>query len=243
MSRGLRSFLLVAATLVGLGTKADAQDLTVLINRSEGATELFLAARADVLFDMMRASPTIFATKNGTVDFAKLRYGTFEAGDELLARTSVLIAGEDAGFEAMSLMAHPLEEKLPMRTPMEALIAIGICTGPPSGTFISIDGLQAYAGYFTDVDARGASVSIQFPYTRHAEQLVTVHDVSNSGQITSYQTKLGPNGTLMLNRQTDAGMPFAFLIICVLLISLAGLIWRAKRSNFLATSMGLMKHT
>ena len=200
--RLLFALALLASSLAG-GAFAKTSDVTILTQRIAGATELYISARADALFDLMGVTPATFVGPDDMVEFGTLRNGTFEAGDALLTHTPIQIGEVDAGFEAMSLMAHPLNDNLPMATPMEAMIAIGVCTGPPAGTLIALSDLQAYVGYFTDIDGVGADITLHFDAADGGPYTFTIHEYNRDGHIRTYAQTLNDKNMLVLNSATD----------------------------------------
>lgn len=208
--------LFVLALLVSSsasGTIAKTNGVTILTQRTDGATELYISARADVLFGLMGVTPATFVGHDDMVDFGTLRNGTFEAGDALLTRTPIQIGEVDAGFEAMSLMAHPLEDSLPMATPMEAMIAIGVCTGPPAGALTALSDLQAYVGYFADIDSVGSDITLHFDAADSGPYTFTIHEYDDDGHIRTYAQTLHDTNMLVLNSATDRNSsPLALLL-------------------------------
>ena len=195
------------------GAFAKVADVIIVIQRTAGATELYLSARADVLFELMGVTPAMFVGPDNMVDFATLQNGTSVAGDSLLLRTQIMIKEIDAGFEAMSLMAHPLSDKLPMTTPTEAMIAIGVCTGPPAGTFMALSALQAYVGYFTDVDSDGVAITLWFEAAPAGPYTFTVHEYDGGGHSRTYVQTLTGTGMLVLDSTPSHKLaPWAFLL-------------------------------
>lgn len=192
---------------------ASAEEVTLVINRVDGATELFFSARADVLFDVFDTPATVLTGDTELIDFGDLRNGTFGIGDALLKTTDFRIDGAPAGFEAMSLMVHPLDDKLPMTTPLEGLISIGVCTGPPAGTMFQINELHGYVGYFTDIDSRAMPIQLTFP--AHSGQIteISVHDFVGGSRGVSYTATLDATGTVTLTPQSP--WPFWHLFLAL----------------------------
>ena len=109
-SHSLFTFALLVNFLANSSCAKDS-DVIVLLQRTAGATEFYISARADVLFELMGDTPSMFVGPDDVVDFGTLRNGTSGAGDALLIRTHILIEEVDAGFEAMSLMVNEFSLK------------------------------------------------------------------------------------------------------------------------------------
>lgn len=237
----LRHFLfiiLAGSVLTGTGpSRGMAQELTIVVSRDHDTTELYFASRADVLFDMFGASPRLLADTSGQVDFGDLRQGTFDIADTLLFNTPTMIGQQTAGFEAMSLMVHPLSDTLPMMTPLDAMIAIGVCSGPPAGTLIPLWELQAYVGYFTSMGSLDKAITIRLPQTDDIS--VTIHDFGPEGLLESYQIKLNGQVPLILEPPSTSHFPVLLGILGVLAgmaLTVSKLTQRPKGSSALFRS-------
>ncbi|MEM6941010.1 MAG: hypothetical protein AAF943_08455 [Pseudomonadota bacterium] len=177
---------------------AFSSDLTIVVGRDESSTEVYFSARGDVLFDVFDQSPALLTGDDEYIEFGGLSRGTFDAGDALLAKGDISIGGQSGVFEAMSMMVHPIQDKLPMQTPMDALIAIGVCNGPPAGTLIHVSGLQGYVGYFADRSAQDEGIRITFPANSADLTEVTVHDFSLGRKSLSYSVDVKADGSITL---------------------------------------------
>ena len=182
---------------------AKGHDLTIVVNRDEDATELYFAGNAGDLQRIFAVSRDALADSEGLVDFAKFRDGTWDIGDRLLAKTAVTIAERDAGFEAMSLMFHHPSERLPMTTPMEAMLAISVCNGPAYGTRQPLDTLDAYAGYFAHKGSFDVPIRIQFPKTNGTPINVVIHDYHGADGMVSYRQVISGGEALVVSPGRD----------------------------------------
>ena len=183
MSGALSIFLTLLAVpvlLIASPRSLTAQDLTILVGRMDNATELYLMARADIIFEVFDTSPKILTGSHDKVNLSALSNGTFEAADVLMSNAEVQIGDYDAGFEAMSLMVHPLDQPLPMTTPLEALTAIGVCSALPAERLvIPLQELRAYVGYFTSEVALRPTMSLNLPYEAQSPLRVSLLDFYN----------------------------------------------------------------
>ncbi|MEM6407018.1 MAG: hypothetical protein AAF700_01230 [Pseudomonadota bacterium] len=191
----------------GLTASASAQDITVLVQRDVDWTELYFSAEATTLFDVFDVAPETFSGHQDQVDFGIFRRGTAWIGDLFLSEATVTIRASDADFEAMSFMAHPMEDKLPMSTPLEALIAIGVCNGPEDGTLVSLSDLQGYVGFFSDVASDGEPIRISLPQSWEGTLDVRVLDFDSDGNLLEQDVVL-PEGEDLILDHTDANRPW-----------------------------------
>lgn len=157
-------------------------DVAILSYRLDGASELYFSARADVLFALFDTSPMLPGQQGNLIDFGELSQGTFDAGDVLIEKTQIEIGLGPAGFEAMSLMFHPLEDKLPIETPLDAMISIGVCNGPPVGTLVALQDLKSYVGFFTDIGELDEPLQITFPGSHYTTQRFRVLEFGPNGK-------------------------------------------------------------
>ena len=138
-------------------------DMVLVVDRMPGAVEIYVAMDADRMLQTFGLPQDRLAGPGGSVDFAPLRQGTYDMADEMFAVTAATIGGAPARFEAMSMMVHPQDEALPMRTPLEGLIAIGVCTVPEPDRPPRLDALRAYAGFIAYTDTPQAPLALRFP--------------------------------------------------------------------------------
>ncbi|MEM9582083.1 MAG: hypothetical protein AAGA08_03120 [Pseudomonadota bacterium] len=196
---GLKTALKIGAALLVMSSAAAvARDLTLVTQRHADWTEVYISAGAPDLFDTFSVPYQTLTGETDQVDFGELRAGTGWLGDVLLEQATITIGPRDAALEGMSLMVHPADSKLPMTTPLEGMIAIGVCNGPPDGTYLSISELHAYVGYFSDIGSDGLPISLSFKQPLTSATRVTVYDHGADGAVTRYSLELQPGDPLLL---------------------------------------------
>ncbi len=104
--------------------------LEMIVDRGDGHVSVFLSMPAPAAVDLFGLPPAALVGADGTVPFDALRLGTFDIGDTLWTDVRATIDGVPATFEAMSLMVHPKDSRAPFDTPLDGIIAIGVCTVP-----------------------------------------------------------------------------------------------------------------
>ncbi|MEL7164662.1 MAG: hypothetical protein AAGL96_04240 [Pseudomonadota bacterium] len=184
--------------LLLLAQTAVARDMTLVIQRLDDSTEIYVSADAPTLFTAFAADTDVVPSNGAFVDFDAFFEGTWGVGDALLTSTDVTIAGKDAGFEAMSFMLHPATEKLPLRTRIDGMIAMSVCNTIEPGARYLLNDLQAYVGYFSDHGSADAAIEFRLPTTTHGEITLQVYDITPDGFIHEYQ------------RTIEAGAPISF---------------------------------
>ncbi|MEP5759924.1 MAG: hypothetical protein ABJ327_11590 [Litoreibacter sp.] len=172
---------LTATALLTTGVQAD--DLTVVVHRGDDWTELYFAADALTLFNVFDVAPSALTGDSDKVDFGELRTGTAWLGDRLVLDTDISFGKNPVLFEAMSFMVHPVEAKLPITSPYEAMVAIGVCNGPEAGTYVSISDLYSYVGYFVDQSSADGAIEIDFPTSQQDPLSIKIYDYGTAGEI------------------------------------------------------------
>jgi hypothetical protein len=75
------------------------------------------------------------------------RDGTAAAADMMIARSALTVDGAPAELQAMSVMVHPNGTPLHFDTPIDAQMAMSVCTAPDLVAGSTLADLHAYAGY------------------------------------------------------------------------------------------------
>lgn len=223
----MRNTLIALALSTAAALPAAAGELTVLVQRGEGSTQLFLSAPAEDLFALTATPVDVVPGGGGQVDTTTFTEGTWEIGDALLAETDAQIGDASAGFEAMSFMLHSTAEEMPLETPLDALIAIELCNVAQAGETQDWADLIAYAGYFSSAGSERAAITLNLP----ADQPIPVRvvDAGEAGQV-SWTTTLQPGAALRIEppaSQRAAFWPYGLLAMVVA----AGFVgsWRVLR--------------
>lgn len=218
----------IAGTLIAMllwAQHSSAQDMTLVIQRLDDSTEIYVSADAPTLFTTFNTSPDVIPMLDGLdghVDFDAFFEGTWDVGDALLAETDITIGGTDARFEAMSFMVHPEDQKLPLRTRIDGMIAMSVCNTIEDGAQLGLNNLQAYVGYFSERGSADASIQFRLPETQHAELTLQVYDITPDGFIHEYQRVIGPGEPINLDLPAQptlsvamlSSMSLAFFTIC-----------------------------
>ncbi|MEM1429744.1 MAG: hypothetical protein AAGG09_09820 [Pseudomonadota bacterium] len=196
MPAPLRSLALAAALLATPAVADD--DVILVVDRTPLAIEVYFAMRADEMLALFDLPPERLASPDGTVDFEGLRLGTYDLGDEMFAKVSADVDGQPLLFEAMSLMVHPEESALPLVTPFDGLVAIGVCTVPSPEVPLGLDDLRAYAGYIAYTDTPDGPFTLTLPETGRAPLEILVRDHARGEPGAVYRTSLADGAPLAL---------------------------------------------
>lgn len=194
-----RIYLTMAACLAFLPNTTLAQDVSVLIHRTDRGTELFLSGDATTLFSAFGAGADALSTEDGLVVYDDFKNGTWGIGDALLAQTEVRVGGRPVAFEAMSFMLHPKTEPVPFETPLDGMIAIGICNTLSSDERYGLSDLKAYAGYYAQQSATDVPIALSLPSETARGLNVSVSDFGPDGLRDNYTIVLQAGQTVVLS--------------------------------------------
>jgi hypothetical protein len=202
--------------------------------RNPNWVELYLALPAEDLERVLGAEPGLLGDAQGRVDLAEFKTGTFDLADRIFAAVTARADAAPLHLEAMSLMLHPEEAPLPMRTPMDGEIAMSVCGVPIPDVPPSLGELTAYVGLIAQTDGPVGSLELVFPGPEAAGRVAQVAVHGQGGAVRNTAPALDGQGHLSL-RLTPQPQPRLWRVIGALgaLAGLAGLAWwiRAARSR------------
>jgi len=194
-------------------------------DRNPDWVELYLALPAEDLERVLGAEPGLLGDAQGRVDLAEFQSGTFDLADRVFAGVT---AGADTvplDLEAMSLMLHPEETPLPLRTPLDGEIAMSVCGAPIPEVPPSVGELTAYVGLIAHTDGPVKSLDLVFPGPDAAGRVAQVSVHGAPGAVTTTAPTLDGQGHLSVRL---APQPQLWPVAGALgaLAGLAGLAWR-----------------
>lgn len=211
------------ALMLGVVT-VHADSLTIIVDRSTDNSELYVAGPADTLLALFDVDPSVVPTRDGVVDYDAFSLGTWGIGDALLKHTRVTFNKEQAGFEAMSFMLHPAEDALPMQTPLDANIAIGICSALSSTERYRLNDMTGYVGYFSPQSSAASAIEVVLPAVSQSSLNVTIIDYAqNASSTVVQQFKPGETIRFVISPPARHGalvVSFSLFVLASLLASL-----------------------
>lgn len=192
-----------AACLVVAGpVVAQAQDVTILLDRTDRAVELFVEMPARMAVDAFGLAPDQLTGPTGTVDFVGFREGTWDIGDALFANIKAQIGDEAAVFEGMSVMVHLADQRLPFETPLDGLTAISVCGVQPPETPPTLDDLYLYAGLIAFTDTPEAPLRLDLPADRQGAIEVRVRDYQPGKPAIEETLAVAPGAPLIIGTRS-----------------------------------------
>ncbi len=194
----------------------------MVVLRTADAVEVYFGLPANALEPVFALPPSALTEADGTVDFDGLREGTYLMADDLLAPADARIGGAPARFEGLSMMVHPLADRLPFVDPVGALLATTVCTVPTPETAPRLSDLYAYAGFIAYTDTPRAPISLRLPVTGRGSVTFDVREYGMQGYVGSYSATV-PDGETLALMAPDPAPRFAGLGGLLLMVALAGL--------------------
>ncbi|MEM8741488.1 MAG: hypothetical protein AAGE13_08315 [Pseudomonadota bacterium] len=172
--------------------------IEIVIDRGPGTVELYLGMNAALMTQAFGLPPDALTDAQGTVPFDDLRMGTWDIGDQMLSSVAAAIDEAPAKFEAMSLMVHPGDRRLPFVTPLDAMMAIAVCSVPTPETPPLLADLHAYVGYIAYPEAAHAAVSLALPQQARAPLAIVVRDHWKGRQVAQTRHVIADGGVLKI---------------------------------------------
>lgn len=180
--------------------------LEMVVDRSDGHVEVYFSTPATTLFDLFGLPPQAIAGRDGTVDFNRMRLGTADIGDELFDKVESRIASVETQLKAMSVMVHPIGDKMPLNTALDGIIAISVCVAENPAQPPTLAQLQAYSGFVVTTDEHTSTVSMKMPNPVATSWRVSVRDYADGTLQQSYVTSISPEGELTLPGGSDVSL-------------------------------------
>ena len=230
--------ILAALLLALMPLQAFASSLDIIVLRGEDTIEVFFSAPTRGYIDLFGMSPSMLEEPDGTVDFDALREGTFDMADDIFASVDTWFAGAPVFFEAMSMMVHPIDDRLQFRTPVDGMVAMAVCTVPTPDIPPALDTLWAYSGFITYVDDPSGPVSLELTAMTLPSVEVSVRYFTEEGFV-GRETFTHAAGTTLLLGNPSSAVPLWVLWLIIVGLALgAGVItyrvvmtriWRAPQ--------------
>lgn len=173
--------------MIGVATPAWAgPDLRLIVDRRETSVEIFAAMDAERLPSILATDPDGLAASDGRIYLGALREtGTFDFGDHMLRGVRFSAGGEDAQLEAMSVMVHPDDQRLPFDTPLDGNIAMSVCGVDDPAEPPQISNLRLYSGFIAYPADGHAALRLTLPNSEMLEiEVVTFVDGSEESRAT-----------------------------------------------------------
>ncbi|MEL6467636.1 MAG: hypothetical protein AAFQ58_21945 [Pseudomonadota bacterium] len=155
---------------------ASADDLSIIINRGDTFTEVYMSSSAEVLFATFDVDPSIVPMRDNLVDYTDFASGTWAIGDTLLTGAKLRIDQQVVQPEAMSFMLHPSAETLSFETPLDGLISIGVCNAFTSDQSYQLSDLTGYVGYYIDHGSMDSTFDLALTQPLTRDLNLTVFD-------------------------------------------------------------------
>ena len=173
-------------------------EVALIVDRKDGDIELFFGLPAARITDVFAAPPQILVDADGLVTFDDLREGTWDAGDDLFAGVEARLGARSVSFEAMSVMVHPIDQRVPLNDPLDGIIAVSICMAIIPGARLPLDTLYLYAGFIGYAEETDAPLELSFTQTGRLPSIIDVREHRDGVLIRTHRVKLKDGGTLLI---------------------------------------------
>ncbi|MEM6491447.1 MAG: hypothetical protein AAF684_06020 [Pseudomonadota bacterium] len=205
MEKSAIAGLSVAASVAGALIAADvvsavAPDpaIDVVVNRDDGYVEVFMKMPAEAIVGVFDGDPSGFLDASGVVDFSLLRNGTWQRGDELFGTLTARDAAGAIDVEVMSAMFHPASVDLAFDTPLDAALAMSVCSVDQPDLRIPLDDLNVIVGFYSETVDSFGDLSLGFPETLRPAVDVAMRDFTATGDAVDTTVLLRDGAALAL---------------------------------------------
>ncbi|MEN0041552.1 MAG: hypothetical protein AAF764_09480 [Pseudomonadota bacterium] len=191
---------LIASFLFVMGAHALSAPLrmSVIVERKPDYIEVFVGMPATGLKQIFALPEHSLAAADGTVDFESLRSGTWDIGDDAFDTVDARLGGRAVNFEAMSVMLHPIAERVPFRTAVDATLAVSICQVDTPPVRPTLSELYAYAGFISLQNDTKQPLTLTFSETDRLPWLVDVKIYDDGKLVETSWNVLRDGGSLSL---------------------------------------------
>lgn len=176
-SRLFCTLLLVCLMITGAVTSAAGQTtVELVVYRSEKTVDFFFKAPFPDAMRLFGSAPSDLLLPDGAINHPYVKARNWEIAQELWEPVAVMIDGASVDMEATSFFVHPQSDRLPFKTPFDAMIAISACTIPLPETSLLPQNATVYMGYIGFVTDSQAPVEIAFNVATDAEIPIVIRD-------------------------------------------------------------------
>ncbi|MEM9732908.1 MAG: hypothetical protein AAF903_05395 [Pseudomonadota bacterium] len=234
-------FIFAIIALVGPSLKT-VQALTkktspvqVIVNRDGGDVEVFIAMSAHLIEPLLGKDSNILFNDEGRLPIDEIRTsGSFQLADRIFDRVMWAGGKDGAEFQAMSLMAHPKSYDPPFKTPLDATMAISICTNDYTAEELVPENVQVIYGGFGGDWGEATNVNLSFPKTGREVLDVELRSYANGTFLKAENLSLPDGGTLQVDaKAAQTASSFGLVVVALFggLASLGAFALRRRLSN------------
>ncbi|MEM7746696.1 MAG: hypothetical protein AAF346_00480 [Pseudomonadota bacterium] len=165
--------------------------LDIIIDRHHNHIEIYIQMPGSAVEDTFAGDASELISKDGFVDFAGLRNGTWMHGASLFGKLKMSSAGRDTDLEMMSLMVHPPNRTLPFGDPIDALVATSVCGANGPLDQKTMADLIANVGFYADVLSGFDAIKLELPSKAHPALNFRLREFSNGKKISDLSSHIG----------------------------------------------------
>lgn len=168
----------------------------LIVSREGDAVAVYFRMPLKDVPDLFGQELQVLMNDQGQVDFENVFEGTYEAADTLVQDIRFSLGGEEVAFEAMSMMAHQTDEPLPFSNPIEALIAMAVCSVEAPEGGLEPDQMVWIGGFYAYPVKANQDLTITFPETNRGAQDFSVMSFDGGKWIETQEINLEDGATL-----------------------------------------------
>lgn len=231
-SRSICALLAFCLMVTDAMTVAAAQThVEMVVYRSENTVDFFFKAPFPEVMRLLGSAPSDLLLPDGAINHPYVKERNWEIAQELWEPVAVTVGGAQAEMEATSFFVHPQSDRLPFRTPYDAMIAISACTVPLPDTPLLRQNANVYMGFIGFVADSRAPIEIAFDVTLNAEIPIVIRDYWGSELVREKHQILVSGEAIVL--PAVRSFPMMALVVAVAITAFASmaLYWFYGRSR------------
>ena len=230
MRRCVVLIILACLNLFPTGLWSDVNDGRIIISRQDKTIDVFVTLPGDMLEQLTGTGVDFLTNDDGKIDLNSFRVDTAPLGDRAFAPVIFGVGGDIVDAQAIALMMHAKDDKVPFDTPWDALTAVTLCIAPEDAGPAPLAQVQAYVGLSLYPVAGMEDLHISFPQTHRADMRFDVLTFVDGSLVSHGPRVLPDGGTLTFEGALiELRVPghALWLIMCLVVALFGGVLWRS----------------
>ncbi|MEM9330746.1 MAG: hypothetical protein AAGA53_05440 [Pseudomonadota bacterium] len=163
-----------------VSAESPSPQMSIILHRQDTFAEIFFLLPGEMVNGILGQKTDLIFSNNGRFPIDQFRInGNSELGQQLLRNIRATGNGENLELEAMSFMAHPDNTEFPFENPIDAVMAISICTNDYKFAKMTNENSVLVYGGFIDQLKNDIDLALHFPKTGRGEIKFQVAKFSN----------------------------------------------------------------
>lgn len=174
------------------------QAMEVIVSREDRAIAIYLRMPFEDTKGLFGRDVPGFTDEDGNIRYSDLSQGTFDGGDILAKDVVFTLGGQSVEFETMSMMVHMEGFDVPFITPLDAVIAIGVCGVPIPEEPPEPEDLVWIGGWYAYPVDEAQEITVTFPKTGREARDAELRIYRNAVLEKEYTELLADGGTYII---------------------------------------------